>query len=1578
MPSQEAHPLEATTAQATALFYIPGSSDCQAARVTLCLVEAGAREIVPDLLATPPLGEGFLAGLQRARDYLRSLQGSTNCPLWSQNTDLKLKIEAPSDGGPLPTVDGGSATALIAALGESLLRGRKVADRTCCVSADLREEPGEGYRLQNVDHVPEKTRAACEARLTRLVVSDGNRSAAKEAVDDYQRAQENHLGQQGKQATPVSLHVVKASTVAEVVRLLSEDTAVLRCYLDRIARRMVDDISLIDPSWRERFFQGLYQNQYVTYEETTEEIDGEGRRREKKTQVRKKWSEWAADKHRVSLLAEAGHGKSTLLRWITWDTARKSTEQLASNPAGVTEVEVPFFFRCEDLAPTDGGGSYPLENSMVQHLCTSYGIETRQGKLLKELLKTDKALIVLDALDEAPKQRSLLRSIGTFAANYPQPRIYLSCRTRHFPDFNWPAGEASGVTIELSAFSPEDLSGFIERWGRLAKEPQRAEQFARQAGQNPTLASVVRIPLFAVLSCLTYLSDGKDASLPVRRVELLERCWESFDERWEREKREKSSFQLRITARRKALEHVAWHYARQGNFGSFPKSELREVLANAPGPAGALQPEEVLHELPLLVPDGDPHAERYRFQVRQLQEYFAACALAGQKDPFGTIKPVLHHPEWRETILLTAGVLKRQQAVQYIEAILDAGSEDELLLGRDLLLAAHCCGEVPPEYLEGTPLLDRLLKALEAMAVYHVQSEDERLERVKALRTPPADEGSTAAEGQEESLSALPEEERGTWAAIGAGWRLKQDIEDALAAMSAVAQPVGWSIVNNWDNELWHGGRPEALLTSLRFWEMRTPEELLERVVLPNADPNVSLYSNGGWRCIFVEAALTELTRRGPARDAQFREALSPNQNVRVRLATVEVLCHLAGSSETAGEVLPLLPLLSEMRCSDADVHVRTRAVETLGKLVDSDETADQILPLLLDTMSSEPAAGPRYEAVKALRRLAHNDVRADQILPVLSETVRSDPTAHVRFAAVEALRELAHNGERADQIPPVLAKTLRSDTDEDVRRRSTVGLGNSAWFAEKAAQIVPVLSEALRADPDEDVRRDAVDDLCKLVRADETTDHVLPLLTETMRSDPAPEVRLAAIRSLSELVDADDETCRRRLDGLGSFAWLAEKADQILVMLSEALRADPDEDVRNAAVKGLGELAPSEALALPLLLKAATDPDEDTWCRREAVRTIDRLGFAAQAQETLLRLLQDKDRVVRFAAADALSGIGANWETLPSRLLEALYSPAADARADAVEALAKIKPPADLMVPEVMRALSDEAPPVCLAALRTLCALGPERKREAFAHIHNLLWLELPTWLRDGPWPAEGIGDALDCAALRLEAAATLLSLEPPNLDVSLEALLSVWEVYWQLAGSEPGPTDSSIDKLDYQLRSLGFWGNRQEYYEGDEDDSEECEAWQNEQLEYEAWAEEHRDDACRIELADWACGMVSDYVAHLGPAEITPDQMSSLLAELDSPDLGLRWRARRVLEAMEDFPGLHRARISEALGRDVERSREEFIREQRMMQKDLLAVPCEQRTADWMRRMDQITSFLRSNGSSAKTGTAALPEED
>ena len=63
MPSQEAHPLKAATAQATALLYIPGSSDCQAVRVTLCLVEAGAREIVPDLLATPPLGEGFLAGL---------------------------------------------------------------------------------------------------------------------------------------------------------------------------------------------------------------------------------------------------------------------------------------------------------------------------------------------------------------------------------------------------------------------------------------------------------------------------------------------------------------------------------------------------------------------------------------------------------------------------------------------------------------------------------------------------------------------------------------------------------------------------------------------------------------------------------------------------------------------------------------------------------------------------------------------------------------------------------------------------------------------------------------------------------------------------------------------------------------------------------------------------------------------------------------------------------------------------------------------------------------------------------------------------------------------------------------------------------------------------------------------------------------------------------------------------------------------------------------------------------------------------------------------------------------------------
>jgi HEAT repeat protein len=1449
MPSQEAHPLEATTAQATALFYIPGSSDCQAARVTLCLVEAGAREIVPDLLATPPLGKGFLAGLQTARDYLRSLQGSTNCPLWSQNTDLKLKIEAPSDGGPLPTVDGGSATALIAALGESLLRGRKVADRTCCVSADLREEPGEGYRLQNVDHVPEKTRAACEARLTRLVVSDGNRSAAKEAVDDYQRAQENHLGQQGKQATPVSLHVDKASTVAEVVRLLSEDTVVLHRYLDRIARRMVDDISLIDPSWRERFFQGLYQNQYVTYEETTEEIDGQRRRREKKTQVRKKWSEWAADKHRVSLLAEAGHGKSTLLRWITWDTARKSADQLDSNPAGVTEVEVPFFFRCEDLARrTNRGGLYPLEDSMVQHLCTSYGIETRQGKLLKELLKTDKALIVLDALDEAPKQRSLLRSIGTFAANYPQPRIYLSCRTRHFPDFNWPAGEASGVTIELSAFSPEDLSGFIERWGRLAKEPQRAEQFARQAGQNPTLASVVRIPLFAVLSCLTYLSDGKDASLPVRRVELLERCWESFDERWEREKREKSSFQLRITARRKALEHVAWHYARQGNFGSFPKSELREVLANAPGLAGKLQPEEVLHELPLLVPDGDPHADRYRFQVRQLQEYFAACALARQKDPFGTIKPVLHHPEWRETILLTAGVLKRQQAVQYIEAILDAGSRYELLLGRDLLVAAHCCGEVPSEYLEGTPLLDRLLKALEAMAVYHVQSEGDRLRRVRSLRTPWSLEPPVAAVGDNrptwkreitDALEAMSAEERGTWAAVGGDRSMwEHEIIGALKAMSAVAQPVGWSIINNSEEEHWYSGTPQALLTALRFWEMRTPEELLERFVISNAHCyRLPIYSYSGRNREFIltEAALTEFAKRGSAGEAQFKQALSPKQDVRVRLATVEVLCHPACIDGIDGEVLPLV-----------------------------------------------------------------------------SETLRSDPDAEVRQAAVQGLCDLARTDERADQILPVLLEELRSDPHEHVRR--------------------------------------------------------------------------AAVKALRELTRTD------------------ERADQILVMLLEALRSDPDEDVRNAAARSLGDLAPSEAL--PLLLKAATDPDEDAWCRREAVRTIAKPGFAAQAQETLLRLLQDEDRDVRSAAADALSWMGANWETLPSRLLEALHSPAADTRADAVEALAKIKPPADLRVPEVTRALSHEAAPVCLAAVRALCALGRERTREAFAHIHNLLWLELPTWLRDGPWPAEGIGDALDCAALRLEAAATLLSLEPPNLEVSLEALLSLWEVYWQLAGREPDRTDDKIRTLERCFKTdveYRLWDSRRKmqydvmqaiktdlfrYRASDlcmeEKHRIELAHWRDMGEKYRIglakW--KGREESCRIGLVGRACEIVSAPMKLPDPAQITPDQVSSLRAELDSPDLGLRWRARIVLESIVAFPEAYDPQIHEALERDMVRVEEarhaRFCDDPRVEKRDLLAVPCEQRTADWLRRMDQITSFLRSMDSSTGTGTAALPEED
>jgi hypothetical protein len=96
--------------------------------------------------------------------------------------------------------------------------------------------------------------------------------------------------------------------------------------------------------------------------------------------------------------------------------------------------------------------------------------------------------------------------------------------------------------------------------------------------------------------------------------------------------------------------------------------------------------------------------DRYAFVHKTFQEYLTAEEIFDRADveddteiTLAHFRQHLHDQHWREVLLLLVSKLKGKKAQKAIQAVLDAGSEYEQWLHRDLLFAGWCLTEDPPE-----------------------------------------------------------------------------------------------------------------------------------------------------------------------------------------------------------------------------------------------------------------------------------------------------------------------------------------------------------------------------------------------------------------------------------------------------------------------------------------------------------------------------------------------------------------------------------------------------------------------------------------------------------------------------------------------------------------------------------------------------------------------------------------------------------------------------------------------------------------------------------------------------------------
>lgn len=145
-----------------------------------------------------------------------------------------------------------------------------------------------------------------------------------------------------------------------------------------------------------------------------------------------------------------------------------------------------------------------------------------------------------------------------------------------------------------------------------------------------------------------------------------------------------------------------------------------------------------------------------------------------------------------------------------------------------------------------------------------------------------------------------------------------------------------------------------------------------------------------------------------------------------------------------------------------------------------------------------------------------------------------------------------------------------------------------------------------------------------------------LDLVIKDAKSRLLEDAASYEIQTLVRQLASRDEG--KRLTAAKGLGKLGPTASGALPALSKAL-ADPDADVRRAAVASIRQIAPSAKPSKELIQAIVQDlSDPDDTIRLVAVRTLGKMGTAAaEATAAVQALLMDPDKDVRKAAADTL-----------------------------------------------------------------------------------------------------------------------------------------------------------------------------------------------------------------------------------------------------------------------------------------------------------------------------------------------------
>ncbi|MGB5968073.1 MAG: NACHT domain-containing protein, partial [Spirulinaceae cyanobacterium] len=229
----------------------------------------------------------------------------------------------------------------------------------------------------------------------------------------------------------------------------------------------------------------------------------------------------ATDSAKLMILGKPGAGKTTFLQYLAIQCSKGEYKGDC----------IPIFIQLRNfVAQTKEEEDFSLTNYIARSW-SSYQVTQEQVEIL---LQKGKLLVLLDGLDEVPKEYSqqVLKEIDLFANNYYQNQVIITCRIAaqqyYFRGFNY---------VEIADFDSSQIRTFAQKWfvansggseeAGILLTKKFFEQLERR--ENQPIRELVATPILLSLICSVF---QERATFPTKRSKLYQAGLDILLVRW--------------------------------------------------------------------------------------------------------------------------------------------------------------------------------------------------------------------------------------------------------------------------------------------------------------------------------------------------------------------------------------------------------------------------------------------------------------------------------------------------------------------------------------------------------------------------------------------------------------------------------------------------------------------------------------------------------------------------------------------------------------------------------------------------------------------------------------------------------------------------------------------------------------------------------------------------------------------------------------------------------------------------------------------------------------------------------------